>query len=94
MEVIALRIEDLQMAPSGFHDRKVAEWNRKGLLAKRLSKSHPNVSWPERAARRLGKKHTLTVFGALDSGAISYSEARGLIGLPARHFPNVRSAVE
>lgn len=94
MEAIALRIEDLEMAPSGFHDRKVADWNQRGLLAKRLAKGHPNVTWPERAARRLGRKHTLTVFGALDSGAISFSEARGLIGLPARHFANVRLAVE
>ena len=92
MEVIALRIEDLGMARPGFHERKVKEWNALKLLQKRISKDHPHVTWPERAARRLGRKHTATVFGALERGAINYVEARDLIGLSPKHFPDIKAA--
>jgi Zn-dependent peptidase ImmA (M78 family) len=92
MEVVARRIEELGLSSSGFHERKVKEWNRLGLLQKRRKKTHPNVTWPERTARRLGRKHTTTVFGALNAGAISYREASDMIGLAPKHFNDVKAA--
>jgi Zn-dependent peptidase ImmA (M78 family)/transcriptional regulator with XRE-family HTH domain len=92
MEALAIRIEELRLSSPGFHARKIAEWSRLGLLKKKRKKGHANVSWADRAARRLGQKHTSTVFTALDHGTISFIEARGLIGLPAKHFPAIRTA--
>lgn len=94
MEVVALRIEELKMSEKGFHDRKVKEWNALKLLQRKQTTSHPNVTWSERAARRLGRRHTMTVFKALDSRAIGYSEARDMIGLSPRHFESVKAALE
>ena len=92
MEVIAFRIEELKMADPGFHERKVKEWNSLKLLQKRKTKTHPNVTWPERLARKLGRKHTTTVLDALDRGALSYREARDLIGLSPKYFRDVKAA--
>lgn len=86
-QALAIRLEELGLAPIGFNKRFVGH----APASKRSTKSRGNAV--STRISEIGYNYAGTVLNALDRGAINKATAVDALGLSAHHFGRVREAI-
>lgn len=87
-QALALRLEDLGIAPSGFFSRIVAGQQR--LARPKI----PGGNYVNTQAFEMGNRYALAVLNAVDRGQIGPSEAAEMTQLAPQHFERVRTQAD
>ena len=86
---VALHLEDMALAPSGFYQEKMRAWFLLGKKPRRGGLS----SHAGRVTNKLGVRHVRVVLSALDSGRINKLEAYELLNVRPDHFEALREEI-
>jgi Zn-dependent peptidase ImmA (M78 family) len=86
---VAIRFEELGIAPAGFYDRLKIEWANRSKRQRRGSSEHNQV---EIELNRFGTTHVTTIGVALERGIIDSLEARYALDVPLEHLPALTAA--
>jgi Zn-dependent peptidase ImmA (M78 family) len=87
-QALALRLEELNVAPEGFFDRIVA-----GQQKIKRTRT-PGGNYVNTQAFEMGNRYLLAVLNAVERGEIGKSEAAEMTQLAPQHFESVRSQVD
>lgn len=86
---VAIRFEELGLAPAGFYDRLKREW---GDFTKKQRGGPTGRDQIDVELGQLGTTHVSAIGSALERGIIDKLEAQYALGVPLDHLPALRAA--
>lgn len=86
---VAIRFEELGLAPAGFYDRLKTEW---GDSPRAYRRGPPDRDQIDIELGRLGTTHVSAIHNAVERGIIDKLEARYALRVPIEHLPALAAA--